>query len=228
MTLPAPPTGLYPEDYERIEAAVMETVRGRWFLMEFARRLRAAETERLAQAIDRLERYVARRAEEREEAPPTDWRLPARLAERAREFARTLRACGVDAALCAQADALAAQFSELLDASPAAGNSAESRLIVPVPAPEREGSETRPVEADRREAAEATLAEVKPAAADRDEPEDDEPDDDEPDDDERDDHDKRPLAAPTLVTPARPTDPRLAALSRLDGLSAREKLRLFG
>jgi hypothetical protein len=44
MTLTTPPAGLVPEDYERIEAAVMETARGRWFLMEFARRQHAAET----------------------------------------------------------------------------------------------------------------------------------------------------------------------------------------
>ena len=38
MTLTTLPTGIVPEDYERIEAAVMETARGRWFLLEFARR----------------------------------------------------------------------------------------------------------------------------------------------------------------------------------------------
>jgi len=117
MTLPAPPTGLYPEDYERIEDAVMETVRGRWFLLEFARRQRAEETERLVLAVDRLER-VAVRAEEQEAA--SDWRLPRRLVERAQEFAQTLRASGVDATLCAQADALVEQFSRLLDTPPAA------------------------------------------------------------------------------------------------------------
>ncbi len=110
MTLPAPPTGLYPEDYERIEEAVMETVRGRWFLLEFARRQRAEETERLVLAVDRLER-VAARAEEQEAA--VDWRLPRRLVERAQEFAQTLRASGVEEPLCAQADALVAQFSQI-------------------------------------------------------------------------------------------------------------------
>lgn len=116
MNLPAPPTGLYPEDYERIEAAVMETVRGRWFLLEYARRQRAEETERLIVAVDRLER-VAARVEEQEAA--ADWRLPLRLVERAQEFSQTLRASGVDEALCAQADALVEQFSKLLDTPPA-------------------------------------------------------------------------------------------------------------
>ncbi|WP_157234734.1 hypothetical protein [Methylosinus sp. LW4] len=126
MNLPAPPTGLYPEDYERIEAAVMETVRGRWFLLEYARRQRAEETERLVLAVDRLER-VAARAEEQEAA--ADWRLPHRLVERAQEFARTLRASGVEEKLCAQADALVEQFSKLLDA-PAAEPEEAPRAIL--------------------------------------------------------------------------------------------------
>lgn len=41
-------------DYEAIEAAVSETPRGRWFLAEFARRHRAAETDRLIETIERL------------------------------------------------------------------------------------------------------------------------------------------------------------------------------
>ena len=68
MTLTTLPTGIVPEDYERIEAAVMETARGRWFLMEFARRQRAAETATLLEAIARLENRVASLA--RESAPP--------------------------------------------------------------------------------------------------------------------------------------------------------------
>jgi hypothetical protein len=46
-------------DYEAIEAAVMETARGRWFLAEFARRNRTADTGQLLQAIGRLEQAVA-------------------------------------------------------------------------------------------------------------------------------------------------------------------------
>jgi hypothetical protein len=44
-----------PEDYEAIEAAVMDTARGRWFLAEFARRNRSADTSLLLTAIERLE-----------------------------------------------------------------------------------------------------------------------------------------------------------------------------
>ena len=42
-------------DYEAIEAAVMETGRGRCFLAEFARRRRSADTQALLEAIHKLE-----------------------------------------------------------------------------------------------------------------------------------------------------------------------------
>jgi hypothetical protein len=42
-------------DYEAIEAAIMETARGRWFLFEYARRNRHADTRTLLSAINRLE-----------------------------------------------------------------------------------------------------------------------------------------------------------------------------
>lgn len=45
----------YGGDFAAIEAAVLETPRGRWFLGEFARRNRIAETDLLLQAIRRLE-----------------------------------------------------------------------------------------------------------------------------------------------------------------------------
>ena len=47
------------KDYEAIEAAVLESPRGRWFLGEFARRNRAADTLVLLEAIRKLERGVA-------------------------------------------------------------------------------------------------------------------------------------------------------------------------
>jgi hypothetical protein len=43
------------EDYDAICAAVMETVRGRWFLSEYSRRNRHADTELVLAAIDRVE-----------------------------------------------------------------------------------------------------------------------------------------------------------------------------
>ena len=58
MSIP-PPHGMSEADYETIEAAVTETVRGRWFLAEFARRNRMAETRLLLDAMSRLEATVA-------------------------------------------------------------------------------------------------------------------------------------------------------------------------
>jgi hypothetical protein len=49
------PPALAHEDFEAIEAAVMETVRGRWFLGEFARRRWAEDTARIIAAIERME-----------------------------------------------------------------------------------------------------------------------------------------------------------------------------
>ncbi len=41
-------------DFDTIEAAVMETARGRWFLKEFARRNRNADTQAVLEALERL------------------------------------------------------------------------------------------------------------------------------------------------------------------------------
>lgn len=46
------------EDYETIEAAVLETARGRWFLNEYARRNRTADTNALLDAISKLEKII--------------------------------------------------------------------------------------------------------------------------------------------------------------------------
>ena len=58
MTSSLPPQGMTDVDYETIEAAVTETVRGRWFLKEFARRLRGAEVKTMLDAMNRLETLV--------------------------------------------------------------------------------------------------------------------------------------------------------------------------
>ncbi len=58
--MPNPPavSDISQADYEAIEAAVMETARGRWFLAEFARRNRHADTEVLLASIGRLEQTM--------------------------------------------------------------------------------------------------------------------------------------------------------------------------
>jgi chemotaxis regulatin CheY-phosphate phosphatase CheZ len=52
LPVPAP---LSEADYEAIEGAVMETARGRWFLAEYARRNRNADTTMLLKALERIE-----------------------------------------------------------------------------------------------------------------------------------------------------------------------------
>src|SRR3984957_7653092 len=47
------------EDYEAISAAFMETSRGRWFLTEYARRNRNADTRMVLDAVARIEENLA-------------------------------------------------------------------------------------------------------------------------------------------------------------------------
>lgn len=58
MSATPPPPGLTESDFERIEAAVLETERGRWFLAEYARRIRETETSGLLSALGRIERTL--------------------------------------------------------------------------------------------------------------------------------------------------------------------------
>jgi hypothetical protein len=60
------PPSIPNDDYDAIEAAVMDTARGRWFLAEFARRNRTADTTLLLTAIERLESMLDRD----DDAPP--------------------------------------------------------------------------------------------------------------------------------------------------------------
>jgi hypothetical protein len=62
-------------DYDAISAAFMETSRGRWFLSEYARRNRNADTRMVLDAVARIEQNLAA---ERNAAP--DDRLPQALA----------------------------------------------------------------------------------------------------------------------------------------------------
>jgi hypothetical protein len=57
-----PPLGIEDGDFERIKEAVRETARGRWFLDEFARRVRADDTARFLIAVERLEEQAATRS----------------------------------------------------------------------------------------------------------------------------------------------------------------------
>lgn len=60
MSNPHPVPASLQADYEAIEAAVMETEKGRWFLAEYARRNRAADTDAVLSAIGNIERLMRR------------------------------------------------------------------------------------------------------------------------------------------------------------------------
>jgi hypothetical protein len=70
-------------DYDAICAAVMETVRGRWFLTEYARRNRHADTQLVLVALDRIEHGLRGR-----QTPESIERLRNDLMEMARTIAR--------------------------------------------------------------------------------------------------------------------------------------------
>ncbi|BAQ45130.1 hypothetical protein Maq22A_c09160 [Methylobacterium aquaticum] len=72
------------EEYDVIEGAMLETARGRWFLGEFARRNRHADTDVLLQAIGRIETVVSA-----ERGPPGMERLRFDLIEMAKAISRT-------------------------------------------------------------------------------------------------------------------------------------------
>lgn len=74
-------------DFEAIEAAVMETSRGRWFLAEFARRNRTADTGVLLEALSRIEKSVKATPD----AGPDVLDLRRDLADMAASIARTRR-----------------------------------------------------------------------------------------------------------------------------------------
>jgi hypothetical protein len=105
-----PPAGLADDDYGKIEAAVMETARGRWFLIEYDRRRRAAETIQLLEAVTRLERAVGSGGQAALEAPqkhtaiagPAAPPLPqaSAIAERLQDIAWNMRERGFDDAIC--------------------------------------------------------------------------------------------------------------------------------
>src|SRR5215213_2805781 len=63
------------EDYAAIREAFMETSRGRWFLSEYARRNRNADTRMVLDAVARIEENLAAQ----QDAEP-DNRLPEMLA----------------------------------------------------------------------------------------------------------------------------------------------------
>jgi len=77
-------TNIAIDDYDAIEEAVMETARGRWFLAEYARRHRQADTLSIVEALERIERTVNRQRK----VPDID-RIRLDLADMAEAITRT-------------------------------------------------------------------------------------------------------------------------------------------
>src|SRR3954454_21705289 len=77
-------TAVEPSEYDLIESAMSESTRGRWFLGEYARRNRSADTDMLLGAIHRLENAVTS-----ERGPDGFGRLRGDLMEMANAIART-------------------------------------------------------------------------------------------------------------------------------------------
>src|ERR1700757_1543265 len=63
------------QDYDAISEAFMETSRGRWFLGEYAKRNRNADTRMVLDAVERIEQTLAAQKQP-EPAPVADNALP--------------------------------------------------------------------------------------------------------------------------------------------------------
>ena len=113
----APPAGLSEHDFETIEDAVMETARGRWFLREYARRMRAADTNRLLEAMSRIERAMSGQAAALTPGARVSFDLAA-LEERRDallNLAVSLREQGYDGDLCSRIAREAVALADVID-----------------------------------------------------------------------------------------------------------------
>jgi hypothetical protein len=193
-----PPHGLTEADYEAIEAAVTETVRGRWFLAEYARRIRLAETNDILNAIGRIETTVLASLSPKEsQLPPPAPADPSirLLMQRIREIsghlgavASQMRDEGIDERFAAAVDLQARAVSGLVrSGSPV-------REVVPVQPVASEPSPPQAPTPPRLPKAEL------PAAL---------------------------VTAPSPLPSTDQADPRRVALSGLDRMSLSEKLAFF-
>ncbi len=96
-------------EFNAIEAAVLETPRGRWFLREYARRVRAQDHDRIESALARIEARLSESASVNS-APDVAVTVPHQLVR----LAESLRARGVDERTCAHIEA---QARALMDAA---------------------------------------------------------------------------------------------------------------
>ena len=135
MAMIPPPEGLSAEDYDAIEAAVVETVRGRWFLAEYTRRSRVDELRQMLDGLARLE--LTMREQQQLPADPSIRLLVQRLkdvSQRLEAVAGEMRADGVEAHYCADIEAQARAVSGLCAARRRFGSIRPKR---PTPGPRR-------------------------------------------------------------------------------------------
>jgi hypothetical protein len=110
------PEGMTEEDYGAIEDAVMETVRGRWFLAEFARRSHIAEMRQMLDAVARLE-HVVTTNQVTAPADPSIRLLVSRLKEVSQRLGGTveeMRTAGVEEEYCEDIETQARALAGLL------------------------------------------------------------------------------------------------------------------
>jgi hypothetical protein len=218
------PDGISEDDYEAIEAAVMETVRGRWFLSEYARRSRAGEMRQLLDAVGRLEQVVTE-----QKAAPADPAIRL-LVQRLKDVGQNLngiaaemRLLGTDAELCGRVETQARALGGLLrlNGQPPGQTSGQA----PQAAASRVQAHQQPVQPPLQHVLAQPTPEAVVAVA------------------------PHPIAPPLAITPMRPQiepvatprpvplvaalddqsreEIRLTALARLDCLPLAEKLALF-
>ncbi len=153
-----PPHNMSDADYQTIEAAVTETVRGRWFLGEFARRNRTAEMKLLLDAMTRLEGMIGAGMQPAA-LPPVDPSIRL-LMQRIKEIAARLeglstemRDAGLEARFPEALDAEARAVSGMLRApAPPLPSTTSASLPAPraEPPPERSRAIPPPAEAPTR------------------------------------------------------------------------------
>lgn len=137
------PASLDALDYEAIEAAVMETERGRKFLLEYARRLRAAETGKVLDALAVIERRLAESAPApapriEPAQPESETRAQAQAAHRRLlEIAAAMRASGAASHLCEELESHAHALLRVVSRNLEAGEP----IRLPRPAPARRSEE---------------------------------------------------------------------------------------
>ncbi len=210
---PAPlPHGMSDVDYEAIEMAVTETVRGRWFLAEFARRNRGAEVKLMLDAMGRLEDLVTRQAQAAALPPSADPSIRL-MVQRIKEIAasleaaaRSMRESGLEAAVWEPVDQQARAVAGLMRAgAPAevkAGPPPQVAPAAPASGQAAIGQAASQLAASQLAASQLAAPASEPAAAAG-----------------------EPRRLPRVD--ARSADPRLQAFSGLDGLSLPQKVSFF-